>query len=68
MLKPTRPGVETVSSVTDAGKAEIVHVKVWLLGISPMVWRRVLVASTCTLHELHGVIQGWKAHVCGNVR
>ncbi len=49
--------------MTDAGEAEIVQVKVWLLGISPMVWRRVLVASICTLHELHGVIQvamGWE--------
>ena len=39
------------------------QVKVWLLGISPMVWRRVLVPSTCTLRELHGVIQvamGWE--------
>ena len=39
------------------------QVKVWLLGISPMVWRRVLVPSTCTLGELHGVIQvamGWE--------
>ena len=49
--------------MTDAGEAEIVQVKVWLLGISPMVWRRVLVPSTCTLRELHGVIQvamGWE--------
>ena len=40
------------------------QVKVWLLGISPMVWRRVLVPSTYTLRELHGVIQvamGWKS-------
>jgi len=40
-----------------------VQIKVWLLGISPMVWRRLLVPSTCTLHELHGVIQvamGWE--------
>ena len=39
------------------------QVKVWLLGISPMVWRRVLVPGTCTLRELHGVIQvamGWE--------
>ena len=39
------------------------QVKVWLLGISPMVWRRVLVPDTCTLRELHGVIQvamGWE--------
>ena len=31
--------------------------KVWLLGISPMVWRRMLVPDTCTLRELHGTIQ-----------
>ena len=39
------------------------QVKVWLLGISPMVWRRLLVPGTCTLRELHGVIQvamGWE--------
>ena len=39
------------------------QIKVWLLGISPMAWRRVLVLSTCTLRELHGVIQvamGWE--------
>ena len=39
------------------------QVKVWLLGISPMVWRRVLVPAACTLRELHGVIQvamGWE--------
>jgi hypothetical protein len=40
----------------------ITQIKVWLVGISPMVWRRVLVPSTCTLRELHGVFQiamGW---------
>jgi len=50
-------------SALDTDRAEIVQIKVWLLGISPMVWRRVLVPSTCTLHELHGVIQvamGWE--------
>jgi len=35
----------------------VVQIKVWLLGISLMVWRRVLVLDTCTLRELHGVIQ-----------
>jgi hypothetical protein len=41
----------------------IVQVKVWLVGISPMVWRRILVPTTFTLRELHGVIQvvmGWE--------
>ena len=39
------------------------QIKVWLLGISPMVWRRMLVPDACTLRGLHGVIQvgmGWK--------
>lgn len=43
--------------------AEIVQIKVWLLGISPMVWRRLLVPNTCSLRELHGIIQvamGWE--------
>jgi len=47
----------------DADGCEIVQIKVWLLGTSPMVWRRVLVSSTCTLRELHGIIQvamGWR--------
>ena len=37
--------------------------KVWLLGLSPMVWRRVHVPATFTLRQLHGVIQvamGWE--------
>jgi hypothetical protein len=41
----------------------ILQVKVWLTGISPMIWRRVLVPATFTLRELHGVIQvamGWE--------
>ncbi|MGH8294222.1 MAG: plasmid pRiA4b ORF-3 family protein, partial [Steroidobacteraceae bacterium] len=41
----------------------VVQLKVWLLGISPMIWGRLLVPSTCTLRELHGVIQvamGWE--------
>jgi hypothetical protein len=41
----------------------VVQLKVWLLGISPMIWRCLLVPSACTLHELHGVIQvamGWE--------
>ena len=46
-----------------ADAATILRVKVWLTGISPMVWRRVLVPSRFTLRELHGVIQvamGWE--------
>jgi hypothetical protein len=46
-----------------AGDDAILQVKIWLTGISPMVWRRVLVPTTFTLCELHGVIQvvmGWE--------
>src|ERR1700722_5341388 len=46
-----------------ADMATILQIKFWLAGISPMVWRRVLVPSSLTLRELHGVIQvamGWE--------
>jgi hypothetical protein len=36
---------------------EILQFKVWLLSISPMIWRRVQVPANMTLCELHGVIQ-----------
>lgn len=42
---------------------EILQFKVWLLGISPMIWRRVQVPASISLRELHGVIQvvmGWE--------
>lgn len=60
--KPAAPAASPVSSATATD--DIVQVKVWLLGVSPMVWRRVLVPESLTLRELHGVIQiamGWEA-------
>ena len=39
------------------------QLKVRLLGISPMIWRRVLVPVSISLQELHGVLQvamGWE--------
>ena len=41
----------------------MLQLKAWLHGISPMVWRRLLVPGSCTLHGLHSVIQvamGWE--------
>lgn len=41
---------------------ETYQLKIRLLGISPMIWRRVLVSSSITLRELHGILQvamGW---------
>ena len=59
--KSTVPKENLLALAPDA--ATILQVKVWLTGISPMVWRRVLVPSSFTLRELHGVIQvamGWE--------
>jgi hypothetical protein len=42
---------------------KILQFKVWLIGLSPMIWRRVQVPDSLTLRELHGVIQvvmGWE--------
>ncbi len=42
---------------------EIYQLKIRLLGISPMIWRRVLVPASTTLRELHGILQvamGWE--------
>ena len=41
----------------------ILQVKMRPIGVSPMIWRRVLVPIAWTLEELHGVIQaatGWE--------
>jgi len=35
----------------------IFQLKISLLGISPMIWRRVLVSSSTALRELHGILQ-----------
>ncbi len=64
-MKPLRkhagPADNGATPVADAD--EILQIKLWLLGISPMVWRRVLVPVSYTLRELHGVFQvamGWE--------
>ncbi len=43
---------------------KIFQLKIRLLGISPMIWRRVLVPSSVTLLDLHGIMQvamGWES-------
>ena len=60
MKRRPKPPVPEVNPAADAA---ILLVKFWLIGISPMVWRRVLVPTNFTLRELHGVIQvamGWE--------
>jgi hypothetical protein len=63
--RPSKPklAVDSAAVPSTPDAAGVVQVKVWLLGISPMVWRRLLVPDTCTLRELHGIIQvvmGWE--------
>jgi hypothetical protein len=62
--RPQRLPAEDDGSAPLPPDAEaVLQIKVWLIGISPMVWRRVLVPAAFTLCELHGVIQvamGWE--------
>ena len=64
MKRRPKPSVPEKNASTSTADAEgVLQVKVWLVGISPMVWRRVLAPTTFTLRELHGVIQvamGWE--------
>jgi hypothetical protein len=65
--KPPPPAVNDAPLTADGG--EVLRIKVWLVGISPMIWRRVLVPAAFSLRELHGVIQvamGWEGiHLYG---
>ena len=47
--------MEPVKSAAQPGT--VLQLKVRLLGISPMIWRRVLVPESVSLRELHGVVQ-----------
>lgn len=63
--RPSKPklAVDADTSLPTPDAVGVVQVKVWLLGLSPTVWRCLLVLGTCTLRELHGIIQvtmGWE--------
>jgi Plasmid pRiA4b ORF-3-like protein len=48
----------------NSSAASVLRLKIRLLEVSPMIWRRVLVLASYTLEELHGVIQvsmGWQS-------
>ena len=56
--RPQRlPGEDSGSALLPPDAEAVLQIKVWLIGISPMVWRRVLVPAAFTLRELHGMIQ-----------
>ncbi len=48
-----RPEPRAPEENPPAAADAILQVKVWLTGVSPMVWRRVLVAATVTLRAAH---------------
>jgi hypothetical protein len=57
------PAEDGGGAPSPADAEAVLQIKVWLIGLSPMVWRRVLVPAAFTVHELHGVIQtamGWE--------
>jgi hypothetical protein len=65
MKRPPKQPLPEEDRALAADCDAIVQIKVWLLGVSPMVWRRVLVPATLMLRELHGVIQvamGWEGY------
>jgi hypothetical protein len=49
--------------MSDSSKPVIYQLKVVLLGISPMIWRRLKVSSDSTIEDLHYTLQiamGWE--------
>jgi hypothetical protein len=57
-----RAKLHTEAPAPDNG-AKILQFKIWLKGISPMIWRRVQTPARTTLRELHGIFQiamGWE--------
>lgn len=52
-----------VQSLIKDSLAEVYQLRIWLKGISPMIWRRLLVKSSSSIADLHYMIQiamGWE--------
>lgn len=67
MKPPRRSSRRSPSNLDGAPTSDetptILQFRVWLKGLSPMVWRRVQVPATIALREFHGVLQvvmGWQ--------
>ncbi|WP_274630963.1 WGR domain-containing protein [Arvimicrobium flavum] len=62
--RSSRPSPSNPDSTRTPDEAPtILQFRVWLKGLSPMVWRRVQVPATMALREFHGVLQivmGWE--------
>ena len=47
---------------TESGAAAVYQLRVVVAGVSPLIWRRLLVSATATIAELHAVLRaafGW---------
>ena len=56
-----------MAKMSDLSEPVIYQIKMVLLGISPMIWRRLLVKSDSTIEDLHYTLQiamGWE-DLCG---
>lgn len=67
MIPPRRSSrrspLRSEGTLTPDTTPTVLQFRVWLRGLSPMVWRRVQVPATMTLREFHGVLQvamGWE--------
>jgi hypothetical protein len=52
-----------MAKMSDSSEPVIYQLKVVLLGINPMIWRRLLVKSDRTIEDLHYILQiamGWE--------
>jgi hypothetical protein len=61
LVMPRRSSPKSKPPETPSGS--IFQLKIRLLEVSPMIWRRVLLPASYTLEELHGLIQvtmGWE--------
>jgi len=50
---------------TESAAASVYQLRVVVAGVSPLIWRRLLVSATTTIAELHAVLQaafGWSGH------
>ncbi|WP_245295193.1 plasmid pRiA4b ORF-3 family protein [Manganibacter manganicus] len=63
MKPPRRSSRRSEGAQTPDTTPTVLQFRIWLKGLSPMVWRRVQVPATMTLREFHGVLQvamGWE--------
>jgi Plasmid pRiA4b ORF-3-like protein len=51
--------------MVDETGAEVYRLHVWIGRISPMIWRRLLVRSDCSIADLHNTLQTCAPQIIG---